>query len=383
MLRRTYRTGLLAVLASVAAVIATVQVQQQMVRIRAEHLLSDIRVLELRKSTWSDAQKIFARWDAWGQYDGLCNSSNCDYRIELGDSFSGQPRFPPNSPWVRRAYGFLGVRMNLIKANVLVKDGFVLGKGFTLFLEIPPEGGPNAAFAGNGYTLIGASESVSRFVPAGSQPQLVMHPQYTITTPGGCTGCLAVFVKFTPYADPSDVARLMDVNVGCLTSRKLCRGKEDIMPTAWRQYTAESNDRDSERNDPTRCAYPLMWRARDTDNAVVVDVVSNRTEKEADPFQVSVVRLVKRLKGASFWEIGTTREIRVFPGTTDLASANLPKGVSPGGRFIMLFQHSHRAGRTGPEVWLDRCGTVPLTDPNLDVVRRGIEHDFESSAALR
>jgi hypothetical protein len=377
--RLTYRTGLLAVLASAVVVIATVQVQQQVVRIRAEQLLTDIRTLELRKSTWSDAQKIFAHWDAWGQYDGLCNSSNCDYRVELGDSLSGHPRFPPSSPWIRRAYGFLGVRMSLIKANVFVKDGFVWGKGFSLFLEIPPEGGRNAAFAGNGYTLIGASESVSRFVPAGSQPQLVMHPQYTITTPGGCTGCVAVFVKFTPFADPPDVARLMDVNLSCLTSRKPCRGKDDIMPAAWRQYTAETNDHEPERNDPARCTYPLTWRARDTDNAVVINVVSNRTEKGADPFLVSVVRLVKRLKGASFWEIGTTREVRVFPGTTDLVTANLP----PGGRFIMLFQHTHRAGLTGPDVWLDRCGTVALTDPNLDAVRRGVEHEVGSSAVLR
>ena len=210
-----------------------------------------------------------------------------------------------------------------------------------------------------------------------------MHPQYTITTPGGCTGCLAVFVKFTPFADPSDVARLMDVNVGCLPSRKPCRGKDDIMPAAWRKYISERSDHASERDAPTGCAYPLMWRARDTDNAVVVDVVSNRTEKGTDPFQVSVVRLLKRLKGASFWEIGTTREVRVFPETTDLAPVNLPQGVSPGGRFVILFQHAEWAGLTGPEVWLDRCGTVPLTDSNLDAVRRGIEHDFESPAALR
>jgi hypothetical protein len=49
----------------------------------------------------------------------------------------------------------------------------------------------------------------------------------------------------------------------------------------------------------------------------------------------------------------------------------------------MLFQHSHYAGLTGPEVWLDRRGTVPLTDLNLGAVRGGIEHDFGSSAEVK
>jgi hypothetical protein len=377
MLHKTLRIVAFCVLASLA-VIATMQIQQRILRIRAGHLLSDVRSLVLRNSSWSDAQRVFARWGAWGHYDGVCTSQNCDYRIELGDFFYTHPRLIPEALWARRAYAFLGLRVTRIEADVVVWDGVVWGKGFSVWVEVPPEGGPDAPF-GNGYTLIGGSKTVSRFASAGYSPQLVMHPYYAVTTPGGCTGCLAVFARFTPFADPTDVARLMDFNLSCLTSRKPCREKGDIMPSAWRQYLAEGKAFDFARNDLRRCRSLPEWEARDTDNAVIVDVLSNRTENASEPYQVSTVRLVERLKAASFWEIGTTREVRVFPGTVSLTRTNRPQDVSAGARFIMFFAHYHFPDPTGPEVWLDQCGAVPWTDFNLEAARRGIKQDFGSS----
>ena len=225
MRHRTLCIGIVLIFATVIVAIAAIQIQQRTLRLRAERLLLDVRNLELRKSTWTDAQRLFARWGYWGHYDGLCISSNCDYQIELKDFFYRHPGFVPNAPWGRRAYAFLGVRKSRIRANVLVRNGLVWGKGFYLTVEVPPEGGRNPPFDGYGYTLIGVSESVSKFAPAGSWPQLAMHPEYTVSTPGGCTGCLAVFARFTPFADSSDVARLMDFNLRCLTRPKPCREK--------------------------------------------------------------------------------------------------------------------------------------------------------------
>jgi hypothetical protein len=362
-----------------AVAVAGIQIQQRILRARAERLLSDIRGLELRKSNWSDAQRIFTHWGAWGHYDGSCNSQHCDYWIQLGDFFYTHPKFVPSAPWARRAYDLFGGRMGQIRANVLVMDGLVWGKDFRLYVEVPPEGGPDAAFAGNGYTLVGDSETVSRLAAGFESPLLELHPYYLVGTPGGCTGCLAVYARFTPFADPSDVNRLMDFNLACLTALKPCREKGDIMPAAWRQYLAEANVSSAVGNHTRPCAVPLQWQGRDSDNAVIVEVVSNRTEKGTEFFQVSTVRLLKRLKAASFWDIGTTRDIRVFPGDVSLTRANLPEDVSSGSSFIMLFQHAHWAGSTGPEVWLQRCGAVPLNDANLKAVRSGIDQDFLSA----
>jgi hypothetical protein len=154
------------------------------------------------------------------------------------------------------------------------------------------------------------------------------------------------------------------------------------MPSAWRQYLAEAKTSSAGGTHPRPCAVPLQWQARDSDNAVIVEVVSKRTEKGAESFQVSTVRLLKALKAASFWKIGTTRDIRVFPGDVSLTRADLPEDVSSGSSFIVLFQHAYYAGPTGPEVWPQRCGIVPLNDANLRAVRNGIEQDYRSALPL-
>jgi hypothetical protein len=239
LLRRILSLVVLFSLVGVGATVAAIYIQQRLIRSRAESLLSDIRGLELRKSNWNDAQKVFTHWGTSGHYNGLCTASNCDYRVEVGDFFLIHPRSIRVAPLAHRAYKLLGVRVTLIRASVYVRDGLVWGKSFSLFLDVPAETGPNASFAGYGYTLVGRAESVARFPLDASLPQLALHPDYTVTTPGGCTGCRAAIVEFTPFADPSDVARLMDFNLTCLTSRKPCRTREDVMPTAWKQYLAE------------------------------------------------------------------------------------------------------------------------------------------------
>jgi len=240
MLRRILIGGVLFSLLGVATTAAAIHIEQRLLRTRAEHLLEDIRSLELRRSTWADAQRVFTRWGAAGRHEGSCASSSCDYEVEFGDIFADHPRLVADAPWARRAFEVFGVRMSLVTAHVLVTDGLVLGKGFTVFVEVPPKGEPKASFSGHGYTLIGSAETVSRTYALGaSLRQLSVHPEYTVMSPGGCTGCLAVIVRFTPLADPSDVTRLMGFNLACLNSRKPCREREDIMPSAWKQHLAE------------------------------------------------------------------------------------------------------------------------------------------------
>jgi hypothetical protein len=56
------------VLALVAGLAVFVQIQQRILRWRAERLLADMRELQSHKSTWADAQKIMTRWGKWGGY---------------------------------------------------------------------------------------------------------------------------------------------------------------------------------------------------------------------------------------------------------------------------------------------------------------------------
>lgn len=62
--------------------LAAVQISQRITRGHAEHLLSDLRGLQLERSSWSDAQALMQRWGKWGHYEGTCDANHCDYRIE-------------------------------------------------------------------------------------------------------------------------------------------------------------------------------------------------------------------------------------------------------------------------------------------------------------
>jgi len=123
-------------------------------------------------------------------------------------------------------------------------------------------------------------------------------------------------------------------------------------------------------------AYPLTVHGRDTANAAIVEVVANRGGGDRDdPFQVLSVRVVERLKATRFWPLGTTRDIDVTESTVGIPSET-PKDLSPGERYIMLFEH--RAWNEPNGVWLDQCGVLPVTENNLNQIRRGIDEDFLS-----
>jgi hypothetical protein len=76
------------VLALVAGLAIFVQIQQHILRWRAERLLADMRELQSHKSTWADAQKIMTRWGAWGSYEGSCTGKHCEYRVVIVDTLS-------------------------------------------------------------------------------------------------------------------------------------------------------------------------------------------------------------------------------------------------------------------------------------------------------
>jgi hypothetical protein len=187
----------------IAIVVATaVQLQLRLLRFRSEQLLSDIKSLEMRKSTWADAQHLMRKWGEWGHYDGTCTSEYCDYTIRLGDFFYRHRQLMPDSPWIREQYGRIGGRIIVVTAGLLVYNGVVWGKAFFLDVAVPPDRRPDAPFRGYGYTLMASAEGVSHFL-AGYRPAQVSHPYYRIDTPDGCTGCLAVWARFIPMQIPS------------------------------------------------------------------------------------------------------------------------------------------------------------------------------------
>jgi len=235
-LRRVLRSGGLILLLLLTLAILGVPIQQQILGCRSERLPTDLRRLNLRESTWADAQQIFTRWGAWGHYDGSCTQRKCLYEISLGDLVNMHPYLIDRLQRVLPIYRFLSGRPSLIRAYVSVVDGVVWGKGFSVYVEVPPEKRVAATFGGYGYTLIGKSGSVSRFPPLRFRTAFIDHPNYLVRPPDGCSACKALFADFSPYADSNTVQKLMHFDLSCITRRDPCRTQADIMPDAWAEY---------------------------------------------------------------------------------------------------------------------------------------------------
>jgi hypothetical protein len=364
--RRAFRFYLLFA-ALVILFAAFIQIQAHLLRHRAEALLSDIRHLELRKSTWADAQNIMSRWGAWGHYDGSCTAAGCEYHVVIADVFN--KRLVPHRlalPYMVIG-GWLGGRPVMVHASFTVIDGVLCGKSFDALIAVPPR-----SFSDYGYTLIGEAGSASRLSPFGGlEPQLALHKDYLIGRPGGCEGCLMAYTRFTPSAHPSDAQRLMNFDLSCITRWQPCLELEQLMPQAWRQYLAEQ-DRVQAAWEHFNCDYPLDLLGREAENAALAEVVSSRTEKHfGEDWRIVKFRLVKRLKGAQFWQTNTEAELPI----------GSPEHLSTGSKVILLFDHK-RGGVEVRNLDVERCGVIPFTTRSLAEVEQGIDVDFHSSRTV-
>lgn len=142
------------------------------------------------------------------------------------------------------------------------------------------------------------------------------------------------------------------------------------MPASWAQYLKDAEKAGATPWRQECSAYPLAVLSRDTENAAVVDIVAIRKDGEGE--QVSTVRLVKRLKRSSFWDVGTTRDVPVSENTENRQTLK----VAPGVPFIMRFSHRDRNGTSAFEVLPDSGGALSMTARNLEEVQRGIDEDY-------
>jgi hypothetical protein len=139
-------------------------------------------------------------------------------------------------------YMLMGGRPAKIIANVGMRDGVVWSKGFFVGIETYWHNIPKTDSARwFEYTLAADIHTVPWFDHSRTLDgdQLTRHPNYLISRPGGCEGCIEGYVYFTPSADPVDIHRLMQLDLSCLTRIHPCVDQSDIMPSAWRQYLAE------------------------------------------------------------------------------------------------------------------------------------------------
>ena len=323
---RALRVVGLAVLVLVAGLAVYVQIQQHILRWRAERLLVDIREIQMGKSTWADAQRLMTRWGAWGGWQGSCTAKRCDYQIVIGDSLSASLI---HYQWLEEYYGWLGARGEAVVGGFLVRDGIVWGKDFEMELDV-------RNLHGDYYTLMARATSVSRF---SNEPdlRLIRHPEYYVGMPDACEVCKAIYARFTPFADAGIVRGLMtDINLDCLTRFFPCVNEADAMPATWKQVMAERSQR-FDRRLIESCRFPMELLGRDSRYVAVADVVSNRFTHDWDHLtQWTTFRLRMQLKGKEIRDPGKSVEAPVKSAMVYGTDSDREKGCSLGNRSFLL-----------------------------------------------
>ena len=358
-----------------AVAITSIHIEQRVLRWRAERLLGDIRAIGLRQTDWSTAQSLMKRWGKWGRYEGSCTEEHCVYRVELQDFSYLHLNLFGERPPVWMLYQKIGGRPSRVRAEWKVWEGRIVGKSFGVVVEVPSRSGQSPGNEEIGYSLWGSSQSISRF-PFQYRPQLLLHPNYVIGTPGGCEICLYVYVQFTPDAGPEDVQRLMIFNLNCLNAWHPCRERDDIMPTAWKQYLAELPRWQEDRRVFQNCTvYPLELMGRDSESAAIGEVVSTYNKTVFDePLRVARVKLMERLKGALTWQPGTAQEMNIAKRAPYQDGERDRTELLPGQRYVFLMEDRTRGPAAQFEV--EPCGVIPAIDDNLKAIRRGIALDY-------
>jgi len=347
---------------------AAIRVDQYLLRRKAERLLTDLKSLEMRKSTYQDARRVMDRWDEELHQEGPCQPFWCDVGISLRGVFLRHPTLFANRESLVYVFRLLGARPAMIDGSIRVRKNIVWGKGIRAIIE--RQGGRTTDGHRYDYTLVGEARSGSPSTVISS-----LHPEYRVDSRSGC--CIDARVVFTPYADPAEVTRLMDINFSCLESWHPCETKADILPTAWNEYTAEEK---SAKNSVQQTCSPEVIRvlSRESKRVVIGEVTklagTNAYICSSQPPCVAVPstelgEVTVLLKGDfKPWNphFPLAPEDRSF-------SDSLPLKEKLGDRYVFFFEHPI------VEYRVDRdpvCTPLPATDQNIEAVRRGVAEDW-------
>lgn len=328
--------------------LAAVQIGQRITRRRAEHLLSDLRGLQLEKSSWSDAQVLMQRWGRWGRYKGTCDAAHCDYWIHF-DSL-GATTWPAvtSERFSDLLYRSLEITTKVLNAHVSdVQGGFhlqnnlVVGTSFSLGTSVPEEGTLFSRVIGT------RTRDLERY---DLWPEKDPHSEYRTVLRTGTIGYF--FTQFTAATKQEDVEWLTAVNFSCITRWVPCTEMGDLLPYAWAKYMAETKLVGAIRQRIAYCAYPLKDLVEASERIALVQVEKpNSQEHQWSPY---AARLVESLKGSGSWHSGDVRKI--WSGLDPIAPTE-----------ILLFTED------SDPVYPHDCGVIPATPENLRTVRAAVE----------
>jgi len=213
---------------------------QQLLSWHGQHLLADIRSLDVNHTTWSDAAPIMQRWSRWGSAKAGCSEAACEYRITLVQAL---PPFLIGSPdataknWLPRLMDHIGLRTTAVRAGLTVEHGIVTSKWFGEQVTLPVRNW-NATDDYIPYLSVASTESTHFHEhTAGNR---LLHPNRM-------TQQVKTYLdnSFSPEENPAEQSALMDFRFNCITQLHPCESEGDILP-------AGLNLIQEQRSPPTR-----------------------------------------------------------------------------------------------------------------------------------
>jgi hypothetical protein len=363
-------------------------------RHRSERLLADVKSLEMRKTTYSEARRVLQKWPELRLFPPGYDENHCKFDIILDDRVipkdeRGWERSNAAAGLMGWACRFFGRHKARVQAQVSIQRGVVWGKYFSVGLEIPSVGWPDHA-------LFGAVDTVSRFYDDTGRVglddlivQTLMHPDYLLEqrqatfnadTPVALVVASVMYVHETQYADPAVVRHLEDFDFSCMTRWFSCRNVAELMPMAWAEYQRDQPRAMAAANQ-LKCTPEIVeTQAGNAQMAAVVEVSGNRMDSvDGQNHEVAKVRMVEPLRGDTYWKINEEREFWVSPWALADTSTGRSLALPQGKRFILLFflngPMPHSSG-----MWPYPCGVIPWSEENLALVQHGIAEDPRANA---
>jgi hypothetical protein len=373
----------------VLALAVFVNVQQRVLRWRAERLLADIRAIQIGKSNVTDARRLMQKWGAWGEWQGDCEKDWCEFRVWLDDLSGALGRYPVLDSgqwapglrwprWINRPYGWAGGRFVEVEAGFFVKHGVIWSKSFAVLVTPATEklDTRGELMPISESSVMGRAQSSSDcFHEWRGAPRPVFHA----ANPEVCFDADDelwhwAIAQFTPFADENTIDQLMDFNLECLSRWKACRSAKELMPTA--MSLLEESKKQVSRSGSQIEDLPLWILARDLQYVAVGEVLAipgSRSANQHTAFRA--FRIEKLLKGdhlisgAGIYMVDTA-------GSEEMCSA-LPtgKGILRSGTKMLLMFNEPLNRDLSKESEFATCIAAPANAENLSEVQRGIARD--------
>ena len=223
-----------------------VQIENRVMRHRAERLIGGFNRLRVNQSTGADIQEFLNPWKAQIPSWETCTEKSCIVNFSIsshifdvlqGLRFLQDVRIP-----ILRSYMLFTGHPSAVEIWMKVYQGKFISKTLHVYLESPPANGEEQILTGEVYSDAGIATWPNR--PELVMPQLILHSEYVVgshifrfnedTGPSG--GIPTVWVQSLASADAGEVEPLTHFNVNCFTGWHSC-SQADLMPEAWAKFS--------------------------------------------------------------------------------------------------------------------------------------------------